>query len=144
MENLEDTLKNSDSYVNDMLKFYEVGWDARGIDDRKNFEARLKANVVTTVTYINEVIKEFNTLKLSVNEAYMKLENPNSLSVLFSVPNEVFLDKAIYSVYKHTHLIEQKSRSDNYRVAFSVTYDDGTLDKECLASEGFIKTHSIE
>ncbi|MEO6977776.1 MAG: hypothetical protein ABI113_05330 [Mucilaginibacter sp.] len=144
LENLENTLKHSDSYVHDMLQFYGEGWDARGTDDKKNFEARLKANVITTITYISEVIDQFAKSKLKVEGAFIKLEKPNSLAVLFSVPIETFLDKALYSVYKYIHSIEQKSRSENYRIVFSVSYDDGSLDSECLLSEGFIKTHSIE
>src|SRR5580700_4148930 len=102
LDNLETTLKNSDSYVHDMLQFYEDGWDARGIDDRKSFEARLKANVVTTITYINEVIKVFTKNELKVDGAYIKLERPNSFTVLLSVPIETFLDKALYKVYEYT------------------------------------------
>lgn len=144
VENLENTLKNSDSYVHDMLQFYEVGWDARGADDKKNFEARVKANVITTVTYINEVINEFTKNELKVDGAFIKLERPNSFAVLFSVPIETFISKSLYNIYQYTQDIEQTSRSENYRVVFSVSYDDGELDTECLVSEGFVKTHKIE
>jgi len=143
VEDLENTLKNSDTYVKDMLKFYEEGWDARGIDDKEKFQARVKANVITTLTYISEVIKQFNALNLHPKTAHIKLETPSSQTVLFSVPVEDFTNKELLKIYTYTHNIEKTSRSDNYRVAFSIAYDNGALDSECLASEGFVKTHSI-
>lgn len=143
VEDLEHTLKNSDSYVKDMLKFFEEGWDARGVDDKAKFEARIKANVVTTLTYTNEVIQQFFKLNLHPQSVHIKLENPNSQSVLFAVPKDDFMKKDLLKIYSFTHKIEKSSRSDDYRVAFSVTYDDGTLDEDCLQSEGYIRTHNI-
>ena len=143
VENIENTLKNSDSYVHDMLKFYEEGWEARGVDDKERFEARIKANVINTLTYINEVLKYFKELNLHPQSAHIKLENPNSQTVLISVPLEDYVNLELLKIYNHTHKIEKSSRSDNYRVSFSITYDDGTLDSDCLVSEGFVKTHTI-
>lgn len=143
VDNLEQTLKNSDSYVHDMLKFYEEGWDARAVDDLEKFTSRLKANVVFTLTYINEVLAYFKELNLHPKTAHIKLQNPNSQAVLISVPVEDYLNKSLLQVYNKTHQIEQSSRSDNYRVSFSITYDDGNLDYDCLISDGFVKTHSL-
>jgi|GEM_PF-3220290 len=144
VENLENTLKNSDTYVHDMLKFYEEGWDARGHDDKEQFRNRLQANVITTLTYTNEILKYFiNELKLKPLSAHIKMENPNSQSVLISVPLDVYMNDDLLKVYKYAHNIEKSSRSDNYRVSFGITYDDGYLDNDCLHSDGFIKTHTI-
>jgi hypothetical protein len=143
VENIENTLKKSDSYVHDMLKFYEEGWEARGIEDKEKFEGRIKANVINTLTYINEVLNYFKELNLHPKSAHIKLENPNSQTVLISVPLEDYINSELLKIYKHTHKIEKSSRSDNYRVSFSIAYDDGTLDSDCLSSEGFVKTHTI-
>ncbi len=148
MDILEATLKNSDEYVKDMLQFYEEGhsngWEARGTNDRNLFEARLKANVISTLTYVNEVIKVCDKVGIQILSAYIKLENPKSMQVLLSVPLADYLKKELRDVYKHIHLIEKSSRSDDYRVGLSITYDDGSLDADTLTAEGFIQTHSTE
>lgn len=147
VENLENTLKNSDDYVKDMLEFYDEGWnggwEARGADDLDKFKARLKANVVNTLTYISEIIKQFHAAELKPLAAYIKLENPKSQIVLISVSLEDYLKKELLPVYSYIHSIEKTSRSENYRVAFTVTYDDGSLCTDTLAAEGFVKTHTL-
>jgi hypothetical protein len=94
------------------------------------------------MTYVSEVLQYFKDLNLKPQSAHIKLENPNSQSVLISVPLDDYLNRDLLKVYTKTHKIEQERRSDNYRVSFSISYDDGSLNSECLLSEGFVKTHT--
>lgn len=144
VENLEKTLNNSDTYVKDMLKFYENGWEERGADDKQQFETRIKANVVNTLTYTSEVLNMLVDLKIQPKAAHIKLENPSSQSVIIVVSLQDFMSEDLLKVYKTTHKIEKNSRSGNYRVSFILTYDDGTLDADCMLSDGYVKTFGFE
>ena len=137
IQDLESTLQN-DSYINQMLEYFEIGWHERGIDDKKNFQSRIIANIDNTVTYTKRIVDEFKKLKLSVNGAYLKLERPNSLLVLITVPLDTLINEQLLEIYSFTRNIERHSRSDDYRVAFSITHNDGELDRECLLSDGFV------
>lgn len=134
IENLEAALHSD---VDQMLMAYETGWSERGIDDKKKFEDRVKVNVDNTLNYVKEVISYFRKLSLPVNGAFMKLERANSLAVLLTVPVETFVDEKLLQVYSYTHDIERHSRSDDYRVSFSITYNDGTLNNDGLLADGF-------
>lgn len=134
IENLEESFQND---VDAMLMAYESGWVERGIDDNKQFESRIKANVDNTINYIKEAIAYFNKLELKINGAFIKIERPNSLSALLTVPSTTFIDERLLQVYSFTHSIEQQSRSDDYRVAFSIMYNDGNLNNEALLADGF-------
>ena len=120
-----------------MLLAYETGWTERGVDDRNKFNARVKVNVDNTLNYIKEVVNHFRKLELSLNGAFIKIERANSLSVLLTVPTDTFMDEKLLQVYSYTHDIERHSRSDDYRVAFSITYNEGDLDQDTLLSDGF-------
>jgi hypothetical protein len=134
IDNLEESFKND---VDAMLIAYETGWSERGLDDKRQFESRLKTNVDNTVNYIKEVISHFRKLELTVNGAFIKLERPNSLSVILTVPVQTFVDEKLLQVYSITHSIERHSRSDDYRVAFSITYNDGDINNNALLADGF-------
>lgn len=140
VENFEDTLRTSDSYVQDMLNFYHEGWSARGEDDLIKIEKRVKANIVTTLIYTFELFHKFHSLQLIPTSAFIKLENPTSILVLFAVSNEDFVDRKLMEVYRASHKIEKAIRSDSFRVSFSITYNNaGSLNTECLNSDGFFK-----
>jgi hypothetical protein len=134
IDSLDDSL-NSD--VDLMLMAYETGWSERGIDDIRQFESRIKTNVNNTLNYIKEVVSHLRKLDLSINGAYIKIERVNSLSVIITVPIETFLDEKLLQVYSFTHSIEKHSRSDDYRVAFSITYNDGGINNDALLADGF-------
>lgn len=140
VDNFEDTLRTSDSYVQDMLNFYHEGWSARGEDDLIKIEKRVKANIVTTLTYTFELFQKFHLLQIVPKSAFIKLENPTSILVLFAVSNEDFVNRKLLEVYHASHRIEKAVKSDSFRVSFSITYDnDGSLDSECLKSDGFFR-----
>src|SRR3954467_6464809 len=134
VDQLEESLKSD---VNGMLMAYETGWIERGIDDKNKFEARVKVNVDNTVNYIKEVVSYLRKLELSLNGAFIKLERANALSVLITVPVDIFMNEKLLQVYSFTHDIERHSRSDHYRVAFSITYNEGDLDQDALLSDGY-------
>jgi hypothetical protein len=134
IDRLEDSLKGD---VDQMLLAYETGWSERGIDDQKQFEDRVKTNVNNTINYVKEVISHLRKLELVINGAYIKIERVNSLSVIITVPVETFLDEKLLQVYSFTHSIERHSRSDDYRVSFSITYDDGSMDPDALLADGY-------
>ena len=134
IDHLEDSLKSD---VDGMLMAYETGWSERGIDDIRQFESRVKTNVSNTIDYIKEVVSYFRKLELKINGAYIKLERVNSLSVIITVPVETFIDEKLLQVYSFSHSIERHSRSDDYRVAFSFTYNDGKINNDALLADGF-------
>lgn len=134
VDDLEESLKSD---VSEMLLAYETGWSERGIDDKNKFEERVKLNVDNTVNYTKEVIGYFRKLDLPVNGAFIKIERANSLSVIITVPTKTFINEKLLQVYSFTHDIQKRSRSDDYRVSFTVTYNEGDLDVDALLSDGF-------
>lgn len=136
INHLEASLKSD---VDQMLLAYETGWVERGVDDKKKFQDRVKINVDNTVNYTKEVFAFFHKMNLAVNGAYIKLERANSLSVLLTVPSQTFMNEQFLDVYSFTHDIERHSRSDDYRVAFSITYNDGEINEDALLSDGFYR-----
>ena len=139
--NWENTLTKSDDYVKDMMSFFQEGWEARGVDDKNKIRERLKANVVTTLTYTNEVLSALLELGINPKAAYIKGESFVSLTVLISVSLEDYLNEKFLQIYKITSNIEKSSKSDNYIVHFSLTFDDGSLCLDSLSSDGFVNTH---
>jgi hypothetical protein len=134
INSLEASFKSD---VDEMLMAYETGWTERGADDKKKFQGRIKVNIDNTINYVKEVVSYFRKLELSVNGAFIKIERANSLSVIITVPVTTFMDEALLNVYSFAHDIERHSRSDDYRVAFSVTYNDGEINEDALLSDGF-------
>ena len=136
LDNLEASFKSD---VDEMLMAYETGWSERGIDDRNKFQERVKINIDNTINYTKEVVAHLKKLELSVNGAFVKIERANSLSVIISVPVATFMNELLLDVYSFAHSIERHSRSDDYRVAFSVTYNDGEINEDALLSDGFYR-----
>ena len=140
----EDTLTKSDDYVKDMLSFFQEGWDARGADDKAKIRERLKANVVTTLTYTHEVINALLELEIAPRAVFIKGESYVSQTVLISVGLEDYLSDNFSKIYQVSNKIEQSSKSENYIVNFSFTFDDGSLSIECLSSDGYVNTHTFD
>jgi hypothetical protein len=139
---LEDSLKKSDDYVSDMLRFYQDGWDERGKSDQKNFISKIKAKLDMTLNYIDDVNSALNEQGLTLISSHVKLKNPNSLSVLFVISLEDYLSEKLLGIYPISHDIEKKSRSEEYGVTFSFTYDEGNFDMEAVKAHGFVTTFS--
>lgn len=139
---LEDSLKNSDEYVTDMLRFYQDGWDERGRDDRKNFISKIKAKVDLTLTYIDNIVHSLKCEDMVLLSSHVKLKNPNSQTVLLVVSIEDYLSDRLLKIYPITHEIEKKSRSEEYSVTFSFTYDEGNFDIASVNSHGFVTTYA--
>lgn len=135
--NWEDTLTNSDAYIKDMLAFYKEGWDARGVDDKKKKTERFKANVGSAIAYIKEVIFILNDKGIQFKSLYFKSETIATFSILISVSLDDYLSKNFLDIYSHTSHIEKSSKSDNFSLNFSFTFDDGSLSEECLVSDGY-------
>ena len=135
---LEELLKKSDNYVQDMLDYYQVGWVERGTDDKKQFMSRLQANVVTTLAYTNEVFDFLVKINLVPKSVYIKIEHPKSQLVVIEVSLEDFLNEALLEVYSVANEIEKSSESDNYKIAFSIGYLQEGKDAEYMSSEGYL------
>jgi len=120
-----------------MLMAYETGWIERGIDDNRQVESRIKTNIDNTLNYIKEVISHFRRLHLALNGAFIKVERPNSFSVIMTVPSQTFVDENLLQIYSITHEIEKASRSNDYRVSFTITYNDGDINNDALLADGF-------
>lgn len=134
---LEESLKNSDNYVHDMLKFYQEGWVGRGTEDKKQFTARLQANIVATLAYTTEVYDFLAKINLVPTSIYIKIEDPRFHFVLVEVTLEDFLNESLLDVYSVANLIEKSSESDNYKINFSITYVQEGKDAEFMLSEGY-------
>lgn len=143
-QNWTDRISESDTFVKDMLSFFQEGWDARGVDDQTKIVERLRANVILTLTYIDEVISFLNKMNLKANKAFIRGESLVSQVILISVPLEDYLNPNFLKVYKVANDIERNSRSENYSVSFNFTFDEGNLCEESIQTDGFVKTHAFK
>lgn len=140
VDNFEDTLRTSDSYVYDMLSFYQEGWSARGQDDLAKLEKRVKANLITTLTYMVELFNYALSLNINPLSVFLKLNNPTSIFVLFAVSDDDYVNRKLSEIYKTAHKIEKATKSESFRVNFSIISDsEDELNIECLNSDGYFK-----
>ncbi len=136
-------INDSDEYIKDMMSFYTNGWINRGEEDNKKIKDRIKANIVLTFTYVDEIINELAKMNLAANCVYLKMNSFINQTVLISVPIERYLDDEFPKIYAVASKIEKSSKSENYSVRFNFTFDDGNIDEENLKADGFHKTIHI-
>jgi len=139
MDNIEDNIKNSDSFVAELIRSFDEGWAARGKDDLERYHDRLKANIMNTVTYLLEVFKYCTVINIYPVSAFVKIEDPQSMAVLLTVTMDNYLNRKLLKLHGKTIDIEQSSRSEDYTLSFSVVCDYGSLNEESLNCDGFIK-----
>ncbi len=137
-----DRINDSDDYIKDMMSFYNNGWIDRGEEDEKKIKDRIKANILLTFTYVDEILTELSKMKLPASCVYLKINTFVKQTVLISVPIEKYLDDNFSKIYSIASKIEKSSKSENYSVRFNFTFDDGSIDEENLKGDGFHKTHS--
>jgi len=135
-------INDSDDYIKDMMAFYNNGWIDRGEDDEKKIKDRIRANIVLTFTYVDEIITELAKMNLAANCVYLKINSFVKQTVLISVPIEKYLNDEFSKIYSVASKIEKSSKSENYSVRFNFTFDDENIDEENLKGDGFHKTHS--
>jgi hypothetical protein len=133
----EESIARSDDYVKDMLSFFDEGWDARGADDKKKLQNRIKANIFTTFTYIEEIVELIRENSFTPKSVFAKMDNPTSAIVLLAVTLEDYVNPGFLQIYDYASEIESKSKSENYSISFSMTFDDGSFNEECIKSDGF-------
>lgn len=136
-----DRINDSDDYIKDMMSFYKNGWSDRGEDDERKVKDRIKANIILTLNYVDEIITQLSKMNLDANCVYLKINTFVKQTVLISVPIEKYLDNNFSAIYSVASKIEKSSRSENYSVRFNFTFDDGNIDEENLKGDGFHKTH---
>lgn len=139
-----DRINTSDNYIKDMLSFYSEGWDARGINDKKDVEDRVKANIMLTFTYIDEILDHLSKIKIYANSAFLKVNTLYLQTVLIAVPIDDYLKDEFSKIYFIAHEIQKSSKSKNYSVIFNFTFDDGSLDETILSADGFHKSHALK
>lgn len=138
-----DRINSSDNYVKDMLSFFSEGWDARGEDDKKKLDDRVKANIVLTFTYIDEILEQLSKESILANSVFLKINSISSLTALIAVPIDDYLKDDFMKIYSFAHNIEISSKSKNYSVIFNFTFDNGSLDETILSGDGFHKSHVL-
>lgn len=140
-QNWDTKISQSDEYVKDMLVYFAEGWDARGLDDSRKDQDRLRVNVVNTLTYIEQVNAALNDLNIQATASHIKANSFFSFTVLFLIPLESYLSEEFLNVYFITSMIEKKSKSEDYCVNFTFTFDDGNINEEALTCDGYFRSH---
>jgi len=136
--NRELPIVNSDSYVEEMLSFFQEGWTERGKDEVEKSKEKFRKNVALSLNYTNDVIFELSKLDIQPVSIYIKAENVNSLIVLIVISQLNYICNNFNNIFEITHLIELKNRSEDYAIKFDFTFDSNHLDTEAIYSDGFI------
>lgn len=143
-ENWIYRIKESDTYIKDMLGYFNEGWEARADDDQQKLELRIKANLLLTYNYVTRLLKELLNLKSTASSAFIKINNAVSQSVLITVPTEKYISDRFLNIYTLANHIEKDSRSESYDLRINFTFDDGKLDEDILKGDGYYKSHSLK
>ncbi len=136
IDTIDETLSNS-AYVKDMLRYFDEGYDARGIDDKKNRINRIKANIYNSVIYTSEVIKLVTSSGFTPKSVYAKMDTPANSIIMIGVELEDYLNDNFRAIYDYVTELERTSRSENFSIHFSLTYDDGEFNEECIKADGY-------
>ncbi|MEJ2881526.1 hypothetical protein [Pedobacter sp. GR22-6] len=143
-QNWIDRINESDDYIKDMVGYFNEGWDARGEDDKQKIQDRIKANLVLTLTYVDEVLKELIKIGSTANAVFIKIDSFVSQTALLTIPIEKYLMDEFVEIYTVTDKIERDSRSENYNVRINFTFDDGSIDETILKGDGYHKSHTLK
>ena len=136
-QNLEDHLTNSDGYLKDILRAFDDGWDARGVDDTKQLHMKIKATVYQSLDNAVSVLEYIRSLGFEPVNMFGKMDRPSSMTILITVNLENYLNDSFSKVYDFVTEVENRSKSQQYTLNFVLSYSDENLNVECLLSDGF-------
>lgn len=103
----------------------------------------LEANFAKSYVDTTKVLKKLKKDKIDVISARLKVENLNCLKIMLSVKNTGDTPLNLSNVYDFIFEIEEKRRSKNYRVNFSITKANESFSEDRVESDGYIYTHGL-
>lgn len=143
-QNLIDRINDPNDSIQELFSQYAEGWHDRGEDDIKKNNERVKANIYMTFSYIEEILDELNRINAPANSVYFKINSLQRQTVLFTIPIEKYLSDEFLQMHTLSAKIEKRSKSEDYSISISYTFDQDDIDDESLSGDGYFKLDSVK
>lgn len=137
-QTLIDRINDPKDVIEELFCQYAEGWNDRGEDDIKKNNERVKANIHLTFIYIEEILDELKNIDTVANSIYFKINSLQRQTVLFTIPIDKYLSDKFLQMHTLSAKIEKRSKSEDYSVSISYTFDEGDIDEESLFGDGFL------
>ena len=80
----------------------------------------------------------FENIYLPTMSAFLKLDSPESFTVLITLPDSEFINNSMRKAYTEIAEIEDKFNNENYNIEFSICGTNETnFSEECVISDGY-------
>lgn len=130
--------QHANNYVVGMVEYLQEGWDNDDFEEIDEIKERLHTNVKISLNYIDEVIAELQQLNIRPKSVFIRSKSIISQNVLISLSPGDQLKNKFSEIYFVTARMEKNSLSENYKLSFTFTFDDGHLNEEVLACAGYL------
>lgn len=130
-----ERINHSNSYVRGMVEYLQEGWDNDDFEEIDEIKERLHTNVKQSLNFIDETVTEFQKLDIRPKSIFIRGKSVISQNVLISLSPA---DQRSPEIYRITGNMEKNSLSENYKLSFTFTFDDGQLNEDVLACAGYL------
>ena len=127
---------------NDVIEAYIIGKREGLNSERRALLDRLNDNLLVAGNATHEIFEFISSRKMNFDDAYLKIEAWDTLSIIVLVKEEDYIKEDFNSVYEVVSTIEDKFNKEYTNLFFSFIADSGNLDIEHLQSDGFIFVYS--
>jgi len=127
---------------NDVIEAYVIGKREGLNSERRALLDRLNDNLLVAGNATNEIFEFISSKDMKFDDAYLKIEAWDTLSIIVLVKEADYVKGEFDSVYETVSAIEDKFNKEYTNLFFSFIADSGNLDIEHLQSDGFIFIYS--
>jgi hypothetical protein len=132
-------LQQLGAYVLGIVEHLKEGWDREDFDEIDEIRDQLHTNVKYSLSYINEILVALEQLDIRPKCIYISSKSLIRQHVLVSLNAEDQHKPGFEEIYRITSRLEKNSRSANYNLSFTFTFDNGQLNEEVLSCAGYLE-----
>jgi hypothetical protein len=133
------SLQQPGAYVVGIVEHLQDGWDREDFDEIDEIREQLHRNVKYSLNYINETVAALQQMDINPKSVYISgksLIRQHVLICLYAADQHKTRFEEIYNI---TSRMEKSSRSANYSLSFTFTFDNGQLNEEVLNCAGYLQ-----
>jgi hypothetical protein len=132
-------LQQANAYVLGMVEHLKDEWDREDFDEIDQIKELLHRNIKSSLAYINEIVAVLQQQDICPKSIYISGKSLIRQHVLISLCAADQHKSRFEDIYRITSAIEKDSRSANYRLSFTFTFDNGQLNEEVLSCAGYLQ-----
>lgn len=130
--------QHPNSYVMGMVEYLQEGFDNDDFEEIDEIKERLFTNVKISMANITKTISELKNLGITPKSIFIRSKSVISQNVLISLSPDDQLKNRFSEIYSITAKMEKNNFSENYKLSFTFTFDNGHLNEEVLACAGYL------